>query len=311
MSFSSNVKEELCKLEARARHCQIAELAAIVSFLRKDDAPGELVIRTENVHVAKRSYMLAKKAFNSGFEVKKTELGKGQKHFLYESSAPAGDVELIGKALKISFNGDGSAMGNSVPGMILQQECCRRAFLRGAFISAGSMSDPEKSYHFEIVCGTIQQAEQIQEVLSAFSVTAGVVERKKRRVVYVKEGNDIVDLLNLMGAHNSLMDMENVRILKDMRNMVNRRVNCETANLSKTVDAAARQIEDIDYLAAEGILAGLSPALVQAAGLRREYPDASLSELGEMSEPPVGRSGMNHRLAKLSRLAKEAREGDS
>ncbi len=304
MSFSSDVKEELCKPEVKGRHCQLAELAALVSFLGAD-RDGVFCVHTENVHVAKRCYMLIKQAFGIAADVKKISSGADTKRGAYEVTASEKDVKKILEGVKFT---DAAFTSMPISAILLQKECCRRSFLRGAFVSAGSMSDPEKSYHFEIVCGTMEQALQIQDVLAGFSVQAGIVRRKKRLVAYVKEGNDIIDILNLMGAHSSLMNMENVRILKDMRNRVNRRVNCETANLSKTVGAAARQIKDIEYLEKNGLLLTLSPALVQAASLRKKYPDASLTELGEMSDPPVGRSGMNHRLAKLSGLAQKARE---
>ena len=198
-----------------------------------------------------------------------------------------------------------NAENKAVYRLLIQNECCKRAYLRGAFLCAGSMSDPEKFYHFEIVCDTIDKAAQLKEIFGSFSVDAGITERKNRFVVYVKEANDIVDLLNLMGAHISLMNMENVRILKDMRNRVNRRVNCETANLTKTVDAAVRQTADIKLLAETGVLSGLSPSLREAAALRLENPEASLKELGAMCDPPVSRAGMNHRLARLSKIAEE------
>ncbi|MCC8163119.1 MAG: DNA-binding protein WhiA, partial [Lachnospiraceae bacterium] len=192
---------------------------------------------------------------------------------------------------------------------LLRQSCCRCAFIRGAFLAAGSVSDPEKSYHFEIVCVDQEKAEEIRSVLDGFGIDAKIVLRKRHFVVYVKEGSQIVDLLGLTGAHVSLMQLENVRIVKEVRNSVNRKVNCETANLNKTVSAAVRQIEDIQYIDQRVGLKHLSGGLSETAGLRLEYPDASLKELGDMLDPPVGKSGVNHRLRRLSMMAERLREG--
>ena len=194
-----------------------------------------------------------------------------------------------------------------VDGILIQQNCCKRAFIRGAFLSAGSISNPNKGYHFEIVCTSLPQAKQIQSAMNSFEADAKIVTRKKNQVVYVKEGTHIVDLLNVMGAHEALMNLENVRIVKEMRNSVNRQVNCETANISKTVNAAVRQIEDIVYIRDHMGLESLPDHLREMALLRLKYPDVPLKELGSYLNPPVGKSGVNHRLRKLSKIAEEMR----
>lgn len=188
---------------------------------------------------------------------------------------------------------------------LLERNCCKRAFLRGAFLASGSISNPEKSYHFEIVCQERYLAEILQELFQAFELDAKIVLRKKYHIVYIKEGAQIVDALNVMGAYVALMNLENVRILKEMRGSVNRMVNCETANINKVVGAACRQVEDIRYIQSKKGLEDLPPALREMALLRLEYPDTSLKELGELCDPPVGKSGVNHRLRKLGELAKK------
>ena len=192
-------------------------------------------------------------------------------------------------------------------GLLVQKTCCKRAFIRGAFLAAGSMSDPNKSYHFEIVCKTREQADQLKELMTAFETDAKIVERKGHHVVYLKEGAQIVDMLNVMEAYVSLMNLENVRILKEMRNSVNRQVNCETANINKTVSAAVRQLEDINILQQAVGLDNLPDNLREIAYLRLEYQDAPLKDLGQYLDPPVGKSGVNHRLRKLSELADKYR----
>lgn len=195
-----------------------------------------------------------------------------------------------------------------VKNVVVQQYCCRRAFIRGAFLAAGSMSDPEKSYHFEIVCAAKGKAEQLQKMINSFEIDAEVILRKKSYVVYIKEGAQIADLLNIIEAHVALMKFENVRILKEMRNTVNRKVNCETANIHKTVSAAVKQIEDITYIRETSGFDGLTEALRNVALTRLSYPEATLKELGDLMTPPLGKSGVNHRLRKLSEIADDLRQ---
>ena len=198
-----------------------------------------------------------------------------------------------------------------VPGlvnpMVVQKNCCKRAFLRGAFLCAGSISDPEKFYHFEIVCTTEEKARQMQELIQSFEIDAKIVKRKRYDVVYVKEGAQIVELLGLMGAGVSLMNLENVRIFKGVRNNVNRKVNCETANINKTVNAAVKQMDDIIYIRDTVGLHRLPENLEETAMVRLEYPQASLKELGALLSTPVGKSGVNHRLRKISSIAEQLR----
>ena len=194
-----------------------------------------------------------------------------------------------------------------VNSLIIKNACCKRAFLRGAFLCIGSMSDPEKSYHMEFVCGYKESAEQLRQIIQGFEVEAKIIVRKKYYVVYLKEGAGIVDLLNIMEAHVSLMNFENYRIVKEMRNSINRKVNCETANITKTVNASSRQIEDILLIKEHCGFQNLPDNLRETAEIRLEYPDATLKELGQILNPPVGKSGMNHRLRKLSELADRLR----
>lgn len=279
MSFSAEVKEELQKQVGKSRHCQIAELAAMIAF----DGIG-----IEN-HL-----------LNEKYQVLVGELFPGEKDV-----AEWRILELVKmwdeKQQKPEIN-------STVNGLLLQQVCCRRAFLRGAFLAGGSISDPNKSYHFEIVCKTLEQAEQLRDIINSFAMEAKIVERKKHQVVYLKEGAQIVDMLNIMEAHVALMNLENIRILKEMRNSVNRKVNCETANISKTVNAAVKQLEDIVFIRDKAGLDSLPDNLREIALLRLENPDAPLKELGTFLDPPVGKSGVNHRLRRISEIAETLRE---
>lgn len=304
MSFSSEVKEELEKQISKSRHCQLAELAAIISFSGRmvfKDKTAHLEIMTEHAGLARKCYTLLKWAFGISAEIAAHNNGV----LVIENPD---EVQRVLQAVKfIDETGKLQPFKGAVSGLLLQKSCCRRAFIRGAFLSSGSMSDPHKSYHFEIVCTTEEQAGQIQELITDFGMDAKIVPRKKYFVVYLKEGDQIVNILNVMEAHVALMNLENVRILKEMRNSVNRQVNCETANINKTVNAAVRQIEDIEFIRDKIGLDQLPEHLRQMAMVRLEYPQAPLKDLGEYLSPPVGKSGVNHRLRKLCEIADNMR----
>ena len=176
--------------------------------------------------------------------------------------------------------------------------------LREAFLKGGTMSDPAKGYHLEFVCADDADAKEILAAAAAHDVVMRETTRAGRTVVYVKDGEDIVTLLAAMGASKSLMEFENERIVKEMRGSINRRVNCETANIEKTVTAAHRQLEDIRYLERMGALDRLEQTLKDVAEVRLAYPDATLAELGKRLTPPLGKSGVNHRLRRLSEIAR-------
>ena len=313
MSFSGNVKEELSEHWSSARHCQIAELAAILglcgSIIINSRNEYRVKVHTENKAVARKVFTLIKKTFNieSDISIRRNIQQQSVSYSVVVKQHQ--DALRVLQAVKlIDEHLDGFEEVRIVNPIVVQQTCCKRAFIRGAFLAAGSMSDPKKAYHFEIVCAAEPMAEQIRELMSSFSMDAKIVQRKKSYVVYLKEGSQIVDILNIMEAHVSLMELENVRILKEMRNTVNRKVNCETANLNKTVSAAVKQLEDITYLRDTIGLEKLSEGLEEVALARLSHPDASLKELGALLSPPVGKSGVNHRLRKLGDLAEKVRK---
>ena len=297
MSFSGKVKEELAGTCPPARHCRLAELAAVMDMSgeweTREDGALRVCVRSENIAVVRKCFTLLEKTFNIGNEIAVRTAVRRNLHrdssayFLYAS----------GDCLRAVRHAN------------VQAVCCKRAFLRGAFLASGSMSDPGKSYHFEIVCNTLERAQYLCGLMQDFELDARIVRRKKNIIVYLKEGDRIVDVLNVMDAPLALMELENVRILKDMRNNVNRKVNCETANINKTVSAAVRQRDDIAYIRDTVGLLGLPEGLRDVALTRLAYPDASLKELGELLEEPVGKSGVNHRLRKLSEMADKLREG--
>lgn len=312
MSFSSDVKDELCRQISAGRHCQLAELAAILGFLGRIQGTGAaqaLTVHMENVTLARKYFNLLKKLFriNGVLSVSENPLHKG-KNCMVSVIGQEQAFRVLHGVKWVDSQGQFVCTDELVNGLLVKNACCKRAFIRGAFLAAGSMSDPEKSYHFEIVCADLTKAKQLQELIVSFRLDAKIVSRKKCYVVYLKEGSQIVDMLNVMEAHVALMNLENVRILKEMRNSVNRQVNCETANINKTVNAAVKQVEDIQYIQRTVGLSALSESLQEMASLRLAYPEAALKELGSLLTPPVGKSGVNHRLRKISSFAEELRE---
>ena len=314
MSFSSSVKDELSRQMPGARHCQIAETAAILSLCGRVKISASdhfwIEIHTENVAVARKYFTLLKKTFNIRTDVSiRSGMNHGRSRTYIVAVREHEEALKVLQAVKL-INSQGEIVEklSLIRNVVLQNACCRRAFIRGAFLAAGSISAPEKFYHFEIVCPTEPKAEQLKNIIATFDIEAKIVPRKKYYVVYIKEGSQIVDILNVMEAPVSLMELENIRIVKEMRGSVNRQVNCETANINKTVSAAVKQIEDIRFIQSVAGLSGLPESLQEMARIRLERPEATLKELGEALEPPVGKSGVYHRLRKLSLVAEELRQ---
>lgn len=302
MSFSGEVKEELVRLDSDARHCQIAELSAILVYagaIGVDEVGRRRIeLSSDAPYMCARCLTLLEKIFKTDMQ---QEMQGDNVHCLSIDADSSISAEKLLQTIKYS---EGDILVNP---LVMKSLCCKRAYLRGAFISIGSMSNPEKGYHLEFVCNAIAQANQLVDTLLIYNIHAKIVTRKKYQVVYIKESEEIVELLNVIGAHISLMNLENLRILKDMRNSINRRVNCEAANITKTVNAATKQIEDIQYIKEHYGFDNLPENLRQMAELRLEYPDAALKELGQYLTPNVGKSGVNHRLRKLSELAEKLR----
>ena len=309
MSFSGNVKEELSWQMPSARHCMLAEIAAILSLcgriLITTADRYSVKIQTENIYVARKYFTLVKKALNIEAEItiRQNAYLKNSRTYTITVNDNESAVRILQAAKIMDSNYDICENMSVVSNVVIMNSCCKRAFLRGAFLASGSISTPEKSYHFEIVCATMEKARQLCGIIKYFEIDAKIVERKKHFVVYIKEGESIVDMLNIMEAHQSLMELENIRILKEMRNTVNRKVNCETANLNKTVSAAVKQIEDINLIEKTVGISSLPKPLQDMAYVRLENPDASLKELGTLMSPQVGKSGVNHRLKKISEIA--------
>ncbi len=314
MSFSGNVREEIAGIIPGGRHCKIASLAAILDqygeFRVSRGRKCELYVAHDNEEAVRKSFTLLSKLVNIN-SVSSCNFGEGEEFSrgMLRVDLDQEEVqELAGMLRQLNEDGTPKTGSIGVSSVLLKRDCCRRSYLRETFLCIGSMSDPSKDYHLEFDCGTMEQAEQLQKVLESFGIEARMTRRKRLFLVYLKDGATIVDVLKLIGASVSAMEMENLRIVKDIRNSVNRRVNCETANIGKTISASHRQIEDIRYLEECGILKTLPENLQAMAELRLTYPDLPLKELGLMANPAVGKSGVNHRLRRLSDCAQKHRE---
>ena len=311
MSFSSDVKEELTEYMPKGRHCQIAELAAIIVLCGRiritETGKYRLLIHTENIYTVRKFYELLSKAFDIKGEIS-IRKNIAKKSLIYTILVKNNSAENVLRAIKfLNSAGDFRDDYSLVSNMIIQNTCCKKAFLRGAFLAAGSASDPEKSYHFEIVAGSENQAEELTKIFLGIGIKAKLIKRKNHYPVYIKESDELSEFLGITEAHKALMKFENIRIYKDVKNKVNRKVNCETANIKKTASAAGKQLDDIYYLKNINKLEDLPDGLRELAKLRMEYPDATLKELGELLDTPLGKLGVNHRLNKISRIAEENR----
>lgn len=314
MSFSSNVKEELSRFEERHPCCRRSELAALLRnglSIRRVDGENRLLFVSENALLSRHVFSIVKELYQSGPEVLMLKTHRFRDHAIYrldfsdmivssEKGTLLRDCGIVAEADRLTF----------LPWKA-KARCCRRAYLRGCFLAGGSISDPDRSYHLEISFPNRMLFEEFRSLLMEFGIEARDIIRKGHLLAYLKEGQDIVDFLNIAGAHGALMQLENIRIMKDVRNQVNRIVNCETANLEKTVNASFRQIDSIRYLEAHLGLDSLPDGLREIARLRLAHSEVSLQELGEMLSPVLTKSGVNHRLRKLERMAAQMREKDT
>lgn len=314
MSFSKDVKRELSNQLSKARHCRIAELAVILQgaadFGYDENGKLYLKIETENLTVAQKSFTLLKCTFDAKVEVSVKQGFSIKNNRVYHVELlQEKEILAVLKATKM-IDESGSIWGRDqgIHRLLVQNTCCKRAFIRGAFLVSGSMTNPDKGYHFEIALTNRKQAEELQRAMQSFGLDAKIVVRKKYYVVYVKEGAQIVDVLGVMEASVALMNLENIRILKEVRNSVNRKVNCETANISKTVSAATKQIEDITYIRDTMGFSQLNDGLVEVAEMRLAHPEMTLQELCGVLTTPISKSGVNHRLRKLSEIAENLRQ---
>ena len=294
MSFAGDVKTELCRAPLSRKCCAQAEAYGVLLYCNTFQA-GEVRIVTENEAFARRLPALFKKAFRLTFD----RLPDGNGKQVFAVTAPD-KLAVIHQA----FGTDPTALALHVNFAMLEEHCCRSAFLRGAFLAGGSVTDPRKGYHLELVTSHAQASRELLALLADMGRQPGQTTRNGSQVTYFKSSDQIEELLTLMGAPVSAMALMNAKAEKELRNGVNRRVNCEAANLDKAVDAAQEQLEAIRRLYELDRVEGLSAPLKETIILRETYPELTLSQLAEEFDPPITKSCLNHRLRKLMELSR-------
>ncbi len=308
MSFTAEVKDELSRVEPKRGCCSKAELAALVRIEGTLHISGpdryRLEIATETAPVARIAIKLLHSVYGLKTEltVRRSVLHKTNNYLITvptQASLPAALREL-------GVLGEGGLSLGIEPSLV-KRDCCAIAYLRGAFLGGGFVADPQGDFHFELTAESQQLAEDLVVLMQRFDIKARQARRRGTYSVYLKGAEPIVTFLALVGAHRALLRTEDVRIVKSMRNDVNRLVNAEIANQAKTAAASLGQIEAIELIAATRGLENLPPALRELAELRVENPEVSLRQLGELAEPPLSKSAVYHRVRRIEELAEEIR----
>lgn len=306
MSFSSNVKNEIISKKYTSEASALSELGAIVCFggkLRKTDGEYSLSFVTENPRIARRIYSLLKGTLtvNSHIKIRKN----AQSAFYDVVVENEFDIEHIFKRLYLIEKDDtmDSFIHYHIDAKLVSTPEGSRSYVRGAFLAGGSVMNPQKNYHLEFTTSHFRLADEFMQLLDGMGISAKLVMRKSKCVMYYKNSEDIADVLTVIGSVNSLMEYHNAKIVKEMRNHVNRTVNCENANLNKTVNASFEQVKCIQKLIDSGKFNSLPENLKEIATLRMQYREHSLLELGQMLSKPLGKSGVNHRLRKIMEIA--------
>jgi DNA-binding protein WhiA len=308
MSFTAEVKEELSRVMPKRGCCPKAELAALVRVEGTLHITGpdryRLEIATETAPVARKTIKLLHELYGLKTEltVRRSILHKTNNYLI---TVPQ-QTRLAGALQDLGILDDEMNISYRIAGRLVRKDCCAVSYLRGAFLGGGFVADPHGDFHFELTAEAAELADDLVELMARFEMDAKVTKRRGLYAVYLKGAEPIVTFLALVGAHRALLRAEDVRVMKSVRNRVNRLVNAETANLVKSTDAAIAQLEGISRLADERGLEALPPALRELAYLRLENPDVSLRELGELADPPLSKSAVYHRIRRLEELAEEA-----
>jgi hypothetical protein len=294
MSFAGEVKTELCRTAVGRKCCAQAETYGVLLYCNTYSG-NEIRIMTENAAFAKRLPILFRKAFKLTFD----RLPEGSGKYIFGITDP---YKL--DAISQTFGGDTGALALHINFAMLEENCCRAAFLRGAFLAGGSVTDPRKGYHLELATSHLSVSREMLALMREMELEPKDAQRKGNSVIYFKQSDRIEDFLTVVGAPLSAMEIMNAKLEKDLRGSVNRRVNCDAANLDKTVEAAMVQVDAIRKLEHSGQLTCLPHKLREAAMLRLAHPEDTLIQLAERCDPPVTKSALNHRLRKLVELSR-------
>ena len=300
MSFSYNTKNELCRVLPEDKCCAVAECYGMLLYGNTFSA-REVKIITGNRNLGERLAGRFDRAFSISFDVMPDAEKTGKQAYVIKS---ADKLSRIFEAYGSSASG---LLAHHVNLGVLEDECCRRSFIRGAFLTGGAVTNPSKSYHLELVTDHYNVSRETYSLLLDMGVSPKETSRSGNYIIYFKQSASIEDFLTMIGAPLHAMELMSTKIEKDVRNTVNRKVNCDTANVTKTVDASAVQIDAIKRIEKAGAFEALPDKLRQTAELRLQYPELSIKELADISVPPVTKSCMNHRLRKLAELSQEVK----
>lgn len=302
MSFSSEIKDEIIK-SAELEPCCVHAMAYGMLLFGRSFNLSEISLLTDNGAVAGKYAELIEDACGIKGNLTVSQAGKYTVDFEKDSDRRKVLSTFSSSGKEIVQRIDRGNLLNDSGGETGEMGCCDISFIKGAFLSCGTASDPNKSYHIEFVVPYKMLSLDLMKLLNDYGIKAKHMVRRYVNVIYIKDSESIEDLLALMGAHNSALQVMNIKIYKDIRNITNRRINFENANLSKTADAAFQQMKAIETVKEKGIYPTLSDDLKQIANIRYENPDASLRDIGAMCDPPLSRSAVNHRLKKLIALS--------
>ncbi len=312
MSFSTETKNELARTEPEKKCCQLAEIAGFLrvsgSLRLAGGGKFKIVISTDNPAVARHYKRLIKEYFNVETEL---EVGEGNNlkkgHIYMLTINPEMRSEQILRETGILLVREGNNfISDGIYDDVIRSRCCKKAYLRGIFMGTGSVADPEKSYHLEIVCASKNLARDLKKMINSFvDLNCKITERKGHYVVYMKNSAYIRDSLAIMGAHTQVLEFDNVMIRKEMVNETVRITNCDNANTDRTLDASQKQIANIKLIDEKMGISALPEKLKVVAELRMNYPEASLIQLAEMLDPPMKKSGINNRFRKIAEIAEK------
>lgn len=321
MSFASETKNELARIEPEKKCCMLSEIAAYIRTAGSIGIVGfgklRITINTDNAAVARHFKKLVERYFDIDTNLDITEggsVGRNRKEKKYSYSItidPENNSEAILRECGILMIKEGhNYFSDGIYGDLVRSKCDKRAYLRGTFLGAGTMSNPDKAYHLEFVMNSEAMANDLKKLINSFAdLSAKVVQRGKKYIVYMKKADYISDTLALMGASGQVLKLEDIRIRKDMMSSARRAMNCDSANVDRVIDAAMKQTESIRLIAETKGLKSLDPKLLEVAMIRLEHPEASIMAIGEMCDPPLKKSGVNNRLKKIEELADKIRAG--
>ncbi|WP_071025886.1 DNA-binding protein WhiA [Peptoniphilus raoultii] len=310
MSFSASVKNELSKYKLEGFENVIAELSGLVpmcGLLSYKNGKVFLKINSESASVTRRVFTFLRRFFGFDLSIKNTR-SKQLKNNLYTISLDEESSRVLLDEIDF-IKGENVFIPNYVPSFLKNNAAAKKAYIRGAFLGASTIVDPKKSYHLEFITNNLDHANFLQKTILEFSISAKIAPRRESFIVYLKDSQAISDLLSLMGAHKSVLAFEDTRVLKDMRNRVNRIVNCETYNLNKIVASSINQVKDIEYIRDKIGLEKLPKELRDLAEIRLEDREISLADIGRLVDPPVSKSTVNYRFKKIENISNKLRGG--